>query len=140
MVLRVYCSCCLECNRIGYGSAGVVPGEFTYNTCIASLHTYLGGRLCLFDLVLYAFLFYIYGLLIGLLDVNLMLLVCLDVEDTHHRTAFLDGGTVLNLPLFYLQGILSSFMDLSIAVTYLLNMLRKLSIFYFICILAVLLL
>lgn len=55
---------------IGYGSAGVVPGEFTYNTCIASLHTYLG-----------------------------------DVEDTHHRTAFLDGGTVLNLPLFYLQGV-----------------------------------
>lgn len=32
-------------------------------------------------------------------------LVCLDVEDTHHKTAFLDGGAVLNLPLFCLQGI-----------------------------------
>lgn len=54
----------------GYGTAGVVPGEFTYNTCIASLHTYLG-----------------------------------DVEDTHHRSTFLDGGTVLTLPIFCLQGI-----------------------------------
>uniref|UniRef100_A0A3N7F4L6 Lon N-terminal domain-containing protein n=1 Tax=Populus trichocarpa TaxID=3694 RepID=A0A3N7F4L6_POPTR len=27
------------------------------------------------------------------------------VEDTHHRLAFLDGGAVLNLPLFYLEGV-----------------------------------
>lgn len=54
----------------GYGTAGVVPGEFTYNTCIASLHTYLG-----------------------------------DVEDTHHRSTFLDGGTVLTLPIFCLEGV-----------------------------------
>ena len=27
-----------------------------------------------------------------------------EVEDTHHRLAFLDGGAVLNLPLFYLEG------------------------------------
>nr|XP_027186382.1 protein cereblon-like isoform X4 [Cicer arietinum] len=47
-----------------------ILGEFTYNICVASLHSYLG-----------------------------------DVEDTHHRTAFLDGGAVLNLPLFCLQGV-----------------------------------
>lgn len=27
-----------------------------------------------------------------------------DVEDTHNRLAFLDGGAVLNVPLFYLEG------------------------------------
>lgn len=62
MILTLFCSQCLEWNSIGYGSAGVVPGEFTYNTCIASLHTYLGGRSCLFDLVPYAFMYNIYGL------------------------------------------------------------------------------
>ncbi|KAK9946619.1 hypothetical protein M0R45_012072 [Rubus argutus] len=45
-------------------------GEYTFNTCLASLHTYLG-----------------------------------EVEDTHHRMAFLDGGAVLNLPIFYLEGV-----------------------------------
>ncbi|CAK7353134.1 unnamed protein product [Dovyalis caffra] len=44
--------------------------SFTFNTCLASLHTYLG-----------------------------------EVEDTHHRLAFLDGGAILNLPLFYLEGV-----------------------------------
>ncbi|XP_024458541.1 uncharacterized protein LOC7462291 isoform X1 [Populus trichocarpa] len=44
--------------------------DFTFNPCLASLHTYLG-----------------------------------EVEDTHHRLAFLDGGAVLNLPLFYLEGV-----------------------------------
>ncbi|XP_038699234.1 uncharacterized protein LOC119996613 isoform X2 [Tripterygium wilfordii] len=44
--------------------------EFTFNTCLASLHTYLG-----------------------------------EVDDTHNRVAFLDGGAVLNLPLFYLEGV-----------------------------------
>lgn len=56
-------------NRRRHGSAAV-PGGFTYNTCIASLHTYLGV-----------------------------------VEDTHHRTAFLDGGAVFTLPIFCLQGV-----------------------------------
>ena len=27
-----------------------------------------------------------------------------DVEDTHHRVAFLEGGAILNLPMFYLEG------------------------------------
>jgi hypothetical protein len=27
------------------------------------------------------------------------------VEDTHGRMAFLEGGAILNLPLFYLEGI-----------------------------------
>lgn len=27
-----------------------------------------------------------------------------DVEDTHNRLAFLDGGAILTLPLFYLEG------------------------------------
>lgn len=27
-----------------------------------------------------------------------------EVEDTHHRMAFLDGGAVLNIPIFYLEG------------------------------------
>ncbi|XP_028802225.1 protein cereblon [Neltuma alba] len=44
--------------------------DFTFDTCITSLHTYLG-----------------------------------EVEDTHHRTAFLDGGARLSLPLFYLEGV-----------------------------------
>ncbi|XP_050366433.1 uncharacterized protein LOC126784927 [Argentina anserina] len=47
-----------------------VADEYTFNTCLASLHTYLG-----------------------------------EVEDTHHRMAFLDGGAVLNLPIFYLEGV-----------------------------------
>uniref|UniRef100_A0A803LBJ5 Protein cereblon n=1 Tax=Chenopodium quinoa TaxID=63459 RepID=A0A803LBJ5_CHEQI len=45
-------------------------GEFTFDTCLASLHTYLG-----------------------------------EVEDTHHRTAFVDTGAILTLPLFYLEGV-----------------------------------
>ncbi|KAI4316084.1 hypothetical protein L6164_024100 [Bauhinia variegata] len=28
-----------------------------------------------------------------------------EVDDTHHRTAFLDGGAILNLPLFYFEGV-----------------------------------
>lgn len=28
-----------------------------------------------------------------------------EVDDTHHRIAFLEGGAVLNLPLFYLEGV-----------------------------------
>lgn len=32
-------------------------------------------------------------------------LLCAEVEDTQNRLAFLDGGAVLNLPLFYLEGI-----------------------------------
>lgn len=34
-----------------------------------------------------------------------MILYVSEVEDTHHRLAFLDGGAILNLPLFYLEGI-----------------------------------
>ncbi|KAL3498519.1 hypothetical protein ACH5RR_041251 [Cinchona calisaya] len=45
-------------------------GEFTYDTSLAALHSYLG-----------------------------------DVEDTHNRLAFLDGGAVLNLPMLYLEGV-----------------------------------
>lgn len=45
-------------------------GEFTFDTCLASLHTYLG-----------------------------------EVEDTHHRTTFVDKGAILTLPLFYLEGV-----------------------------------
>ncbi|KAL4604485.1 hypothetical protein ACB092_10G196800 [Castanea dentata] len=45
-------------------------GELTFNTSLASLHTYLG-----------------------------------EVEDTHRRVAFLEGSAVLNLPLFYLEGV-----------------------------------
>ncbi|XP_023538065.1 uncharacterized protein LOC111798942 [Cucurbita pepo subsp. pepo] len=44
--------------------------EFTFNSSLASLHTYLG-----------------------------------EVEDAHHRMAFLDGGAVLNIPVFYLEGV-----------------------------------
>ncbi|XP_054788639.1 uncharacterized protein LOC129294361 isoform X2 [Prosopis cineraria] len=44
--------------------------DFTFDTCITCLHTYLG-----------------------------------EVEDTHHRTALLDGGVRLSLPLFYLDGV-----------------------------------
>lgn len=58
-----------QTNGRGYGGASA-NSEFTFNTYLASLHTYLG-----------------------------------EVEDTHHRLAFLDGGAVLNLPLFYLEGV-----------------------------------
>lgn len=44
--------------------------QLTFDTCLASLHTYLG-----------------------------------DVEDTHNRMAFLEGGAILTLPLFYLDGV-----------------------------------
>ncbi|XP_077209860.1 ATP-dependent protease La (LON) domain protein [Tasmannia lanceolata] len=53
------------------GDRGASPyGGFTFNTCLASLHTYLG-----------------------------------EVEDTHGRLTFLDGGAILNLPMFYLEGV-----------------------------------
>ncbi|KAF8407095.1 hypothetical protein HHK36_006220 [Tetracentron sinense] len=54
---------------LGHGG-GVAYGGFTFDTCLASLHTYLG-----------------------------------EVEDTHHRVAFLDGRSILNLPMFYLEGV-----------------------------------
>lgn len=45
-------------------------GGFTFNTSLASMHSYLG-----------------------------------EVEDTHNRLAFLDGGVILHVPLFYLEGV-----------------------------------
>ncbi|XP_008809756.2 uncharacterized protein LOC103721361 [Phoenix dactylifera] len=55
----------------GRGDGGAGPsGGFTFNTCLASLHTYLG-----------------------------------EVDDTHGRLSFLDGGAILNLPMFYLEGV-----------------------------------
>ncbi|KAL4194194.1 hypothetical protein AMTRI_Chr05g58110 [Amborella trichopoda] len=51
------------------GGAGQ-SGGFTFDTCLTSLHTYLG-----------------------------------EVDDTHFRLAFLEGGAILNLPMFYLEGI-----------------------------------
>ncbi|ONK79086.1 uncharacterized protein A4U43_C01F2800 [Asparagus officinalis] len=51
------------------GGAGPYGG-FTFNPCLASLHTYLG-----------------------------------EVDDTHGRLSFLDGGAILNLPMFYLEGV-----------------------------------
>lgn len=51
------------------GGAGA-HGGFTFDTCLASLHTYLG-----------------------------------EIDETHGRFAFLDGGAILNLPMFYLQGV-----------------------------------
>ncbi|PWA98467.1 ATP-dependent protease La (LON) domain protein [Artemisia annua] len=52
-----------------YGGASA-PGGYTFNTSLASMHSYLG-----------------------------------EVEDTHNRMAFLDGGVILNVPLFYLEGV-----------------------------------
>ncbi|XP_027354894.1 protein cereblon isoform X2 [Abrus precatorius] len=52
------------------GVAATSSDEFTFNTYIAPLHTYLG-----------------------------------DVEDTRHRTTLLDGGAILNIPLFCLEGV-----------------------------------
>jgi len=53
----------------GDGVAGTSE-PFTFNTSLASLHTYLG-----------------------------------EVDDTRGRVSLLDGGTVVNLPMFYLQGV-----------------------------------
>lgn len=66
---------------------------------------------------------------------NLILLVYLDVEDTHHRATLLDGGTVLNLPLFYLQGIcviLYGFEYSGLGFRYLLNMFNEAHSIFFI--------
>ncbi|KAL9230351.1 hypothetical protein vseg_005714 [Gypsophila vaccaria] len=52
------------------GRANGSMGEFSFDTCLASLHTYLG-----------------------------------EVEDTHHRMTSVDSGTILTLPLFYLEGV-----------------------------------
>lgn len=52
-----------------YGGASG-SGGYTFNTSLASLHSYLG-----------------------------------EVEDTHNRLAFLDGGVILHVPLFYLEGV-----------------------------------
>lgn len=52
-----------------YGGASA-PGGYTFNTSLASMHSYLG-----------------------------------EVEDTHNRLAFLDGGVILHVPLFYLEGV-----------------------------------
>jgi len=43
----------------------------------------------------------------------------IEIEDIHHRTAFLDGDSVVNLPLFRLQGIslLSVFILLLLFIT-----------------------
>ncbi|KAG4136720.1 hypothetical protein ERO13_D07G025000v2 [Gossypium hirsutum] len=61
----------LESSDDDRDATGVVsPDHFTFNTHLASLHSYLG-----------------------------------EVDDTRHRSAFWDGGAVLNLPLFYLEGV-----------------------------------
>ncbi|KAF6141742.1 hypothetical protein GIB67_027920 [Kingdonia uniflora] len=59
-------------NQRGRGDDGGAGefGGFTFDTCLASLHTYLG-----------------------------------EVDDTHHKVTFLEGGAVLTLPMFYLEGV-----------------------------------
>ncbi|KAL4560283.1 hypothetical protein LXL04_032433 [Taraxacum kok-saghyz] len=52
-----------------YGGASA-SGGYTFNTSLASMHSYLG-----------------------------------EVEDTHNRLAFLEGGVILHVPLFYLEGV-----------------------------------
>ncbi|KAJ0986400.1 hypothetical protein J5N97_004756 [Dioscorea zingiberensis] len=53
----------------GDGGAGLYGG-FTFDTCLTSLHTYLG-----------------------------------EVDATQGRLIFLDGGAILTLPMFYLEGV-----------------------------------
>ncbi|XP_074573756.1 uncharacterized protein LOC141830172 isoform X2 [Curcuma longa] len=58
-------------SRLISGGGGASSfGGFTYNTCLASMHSYLG-----------------------------------EVDSTHARLSFLDGGTVLNLPMYYTEGV-----------------------------------
>lgn len=55
----------------GFGDGGAGRhGGFTFDTSLASLHTYLG-----------------------------------EVDEIHNRQAFLEGGALLTLPMFYLEGI-----------------------------------
>lgn len=56
-------------NQRNSGEASV-SDEFTYDTSLAALHSYLG-----------------------------------DVDDTHNRLTFLDGGSVIDLPMLYLEGV-----------------------------------
>lgn len=41
----------------------------------------------------------------GIIELLTLYVWVTEVEDTHHRVAFLDGGAVFNLPIFYLEGI-----------------------------------
>uniref|UniRef100_A0A6N2L0A8 Protein cereblon n=1 Tax=Salix viminalis TaxID=40686 RepID=A0A6N2L0A8_SALVM len=79
--------------------------DFTFNPFLASLHTYLGGRRWRLEaFCCYYFDFCFQCILIELGNYNIAC-VWQRVEDTHHRLAFLDGGAVLNLPLFFLEGV-----------------------------------
>lgn len=84
----------------GYDTAGTAY-ELTFNTSLASLHTYLGGKLQLLVLFSCAYAY------LDCWDSWGFYLPVTDVEDTHHRVAFLDGGAILNLPMFYLEGIIA---------------------------------
>lgn len=82
-----------------------VSAGFAFDPCLASLHTYLGGMLP------YWFILQVFVMRILFLEfwciLNLVLfdLYLAEVEDTRSRMAFLDGGALLTLPLFYLEGI-----------------------------------
>lgn len=84
-----------------------VSAEFAFDPCLASLHTYLGGMLPFW------LIFQVIAIRIQFLEIwfifNLVLFDAYwaEVEDTRSRMAFLDGGALLNLPLFYLEGMYS---------------------------------
>lgn len=84
-------------HRLGEQTA---PGEFNYDTSLAALHSYLGGR--------YTWIFFSFFVVdISVLSQTVQLFMTFymsDVEDTHNRLSFLDGGAVIVVPLFYLEG------------------------------------
>jgi cereblon len=72
-------------------------GQFTFNTSLASLHTYLGGKCPRYPCYM-------------MFDADrkesvIRLFMChSEVDDTRGRVSLLDGGTILSLPMLYLQG------------------------------------
>lgn len=69
-------------------------GPFTFNRSLASLHTYLGGK-CQPNLNIF---------IMPIANCEALFLYHSEVDDTRGRVTLLDGGTILNLPMFYLQG------------------------------------
>jgi len=86
-------------SQLNSPSSPTSSAEFTFDTYITPLHSYLGGThlYCTRILCICAFFSAMHSLI--------ALFLLADVEDTRHRTAFLDGGAVLNIPLFCLRGI-----------------------------------
>nr|CAD1833980.1 unnamed protein product [Ananas comosus var. bracteatus] len=82
--------------RSGNGDREAGPSDgLTFDTSLASLHTYLGGeyptsRSNCFVIANVKYLQYFY---------------VTEIDDIHGRNSFFDGGTILHVPLLYFEGV-----------------------------------